>query len=140
MYYVDTSVWVAAITEEAKSDDVRLWLEKFDSEIVAISDWVVAEFSSALSVKIRTGQITLEQRAVALGAFSTLVSESLSTLPIKSSHFQSAALYADNHLTGLRASDALHLAIAADSGALVCTLDTTMAAAGSLLGIETILP
>jgi len=140
MFYVDTSVWVAAIAEEAKSDDVRSWLGRFDSEEVVISDWVVTEFSSALSLKIRTGQIRLEQRAAALSAFSNLVSDSLSTLPVKTRHFRSAALFTDNHLTGLRASDALHLAVAAENGAAVCTLDATMASAGPLLGIETIVP
>lgn len=140
MFYVDTSVWVSAITEEAKSENVRLWLQQFDSDELAISDWVVAEFSSALSVKIRTGQITSEQRALALGAFSTLVHDSLSILPIKGNHFRSAAVFADNHMTGLRAGDALHLAVAADHGAIVCTLDATMVTAGLLLGIETIVP
>jgi len=140
MFYVDTSIWISAVTEEAKSEDVRSWFSEFDSEKLAISDWVVAEFSSALSLKIRTGQITLEQRAIALGAFSTAVHESLSVLPVMSSHFRSAAVFADNHLTGLRASDALHLAVAADHGAAVCTLDKVMITAGVFLGIETFAP
>lgn len=140
MFYVDTSVWVSAITKEPRSDDVWRWLEEFSDERFTISEWVVAEFSSALAVKLRTGQITLEQRAIALSEFSTTVSESLKILPIKSSHFRSAAVFADNYRIGLRAADALHLAVAADFGAVVCTLDTTMMAAGPLLGIETVTP
>lgn len=140
MFYVDTSVWVSSITHEAKSEDVRSWLTRFNSEELAISDWVVTEFSSALSLKVRTGQISLEQRAAALGTFSTAVHNSLKILPIETSHFRSAALFADNHLTRLRAGDALHLAVAADHGAIVCTLDAVMISAGALLGIETVAP
>lgn len=140
MFYIDTSVWVSAITEEPKSGNVWLWFEKFAAEKFAISDWVVTEFSSALSVKIRTGQITMEQRASALREFSATVNDSLQILPIRSGHFQSAALFADNHLTGLRAADALHVAVAADYGAIICSLDSTMTKAASLLGLEAVVP
>lgn len=140
MFYIDTSAWVSAVTEEAKSEHVRSWLNQFEPEELAISDWVLVEFSSALSLKIRTGHFTQEQRAVALGAFSTAVRDSLSLLSVESNHFRSAAVFADNHLTGLRASDALHLAVAADHGTVVCTLDAVMLTAGRLLGIETISP
>jgi uncharacterized protein len=136
MIYIDTPVWVVSIVEEPKSDDVRSWLQQTDPEEIAVSDWVVTEFSSALSVKMRTGQIDAEQRAAALGAFTSTVTESLYLLPIMAGHFRAAASYADNHFSGLRAGDALHLAVAGGYGASLCTLDKTLAAAGSLLGIE----
>jgi uncharacterized protein len=137
MLYVDTSVLVASIVEEPKSTDVRKWLGHADPEELVISDWVVSEFSSALSVKVRTGQIDIEQRKLALTAFSTLVNDSANVLPIISGHFRMAARYADNHRSGLRAGDALHLAIAEYYGASVHTLDVTLASAGSMFGVET---
>jgi uncharacterized protein len=139
MLYVDTSVWVTSIVEEPRSIDVRSWMEQADPGELAISDWVLAEFSSALSLKVRTKQLDLDQRAAALGAFSAVISASLNILSISGRHFRSAAQFADNHATGIRAGDALHLAVAADHGAAVCTLDFTLAAAGPMLGIETIL-
>src|SRR5262245_55727646 len=137
MSYVDTPVWVASIIEEPKSDEVRTWLLQTDPEEIAVSDWVVAEFSSALSVKVRTGQIDVEQRAEALGAFTSTVTESLYVLPILAGHFRTAARFANSHLSGLRAGDALHLAVAGGYGSAVCTLDRTLATAGPLFGIET---
>ena len=92
MFYVDTSIWISAVKKEAKSEDVRSWLDELGSKILVISDWVVAEFSSALSLKIKTGQISIEQRAIALGAFSTAIHDSVNVLPVKSSHFRSAAV------------------------------------------------
>ena len=40
---------------------------------------------------------------------------------------------------GLRAADALHLAVASGNGASICTLDRVMAEAGPILSIETLL-
>jgi uncharacterized protein len=46
---------------------------------------------------------------------------------------------ADQHALGLRAGDALHLAICTDHGATLCTLDRRLANAGSTLGVKAML-
>jgi uncharacterized protein len=53
--------------------------------------------------------------------------------------FRTAARFADQHALGLRAGDALHLAICADHGATLCTLDRRLSEAGPALGVKTIL-
>jgi predicted nucleic acid-binding protein len=58
-------------------------------------------------------------------------------LSVAASHFRIAAKYVDQHALGLRAGDALHLAVAADHGAVVCTLDQRLAEAGPVLGVAT---
>ena len=50
-----------------------------------------------------------------------------------------AARFADQYALGLRAGDALHLAICADRGAIICTLDRRLAEAALALGVETAL-
>jgi uncharacterized protein len=52
-------------------------------------------------------------------------------------HFHSGARLADRHSLGLRAGDALHLAVASDYGATLCTLDERLAKAGPPVGIQT---
>jgi len=42
-------------------------------------------------------------------------------------------------MLALRAGDALHLAICADHGATLCTLDRRLSEAGSTLGVKTML-
>lgn len=137
--YLDTSLIVAALTKEARTGDAQQWLGKQPARVLAVSEWVVAEFSAALSIKLRTGQIEAGNRADALTAFAQIIADSVVMLPVESAHFRSAARLADLHNLGLRAGDALHLAIASDHGATVCTLDEKQAAAGSEVGVKTLL-
>jgi predicted nucleic acid-binding protein len=101
-----------------------------------ISDWVVTEFASALSVKIRLKQLNLENRAKAVSLFARLKAGSLGAVSINRDHFVPAARFADQHGAGLRAGDALHVAVAADQGATICTLDKRLAEAAAALGVS----
>jgi predicted nucleic acid-binding protein len=53
--------------------------------------------------------------------------------------FRTAARFADQHALGLRAGDALHLAICADHGATLCTRGRRLSEAGPALGVKTML-
>jgi predicted nucleic acid-binding protein len=135
MLYLDTSVLVAALINEPHTRRVQDWLGGQESGTIAISDWVAAEFSSALSIKLRTAGIDTRDRAEALAIFGRLASESLTVLPVSRSHFRAAARFADRHALGLRAGDALHLTICAEAAAALCTLDRRQCEAAAALAI-----
>jgi predicted nucleic acid-binding protein len=135
--YLETSVLVAALTREPESARVQAWLAAQPADELAISAWVETEFSSALSLKLRTGKLETVERAMAMSRLSALGAASLTWVGIGPEHFRAAARYADRHELGLRAPDALHLAVAAGHGALLCTLDRRLTAAGLALGVET---
>ena len=140
MFYLDTSVLVAAYVREEHTERVLGWLSRNGAAGAnAISEWTITEVASAMSIKLRTGQIAIEGRNAALNDIMVMVEELLITLPIHGEHFRSATMFVKQYTTGLRAGDALHLAVASSNAATLCTLDRRMASAAELLGVSALL-
>jgi uncharacterized protein len=136
-HYLDTSLLVSALTHEIDSAQVLDWLDDHRSGLM-ISDWVIAEFSAALSVKVRNRQIDPQQREAARAAFSRICTRNATVVEVSRQHFRNAARMADGYDPGIRAGDALHVAICADHGAILCTLDRRLCEAGPAFGVPTI--
>jgi predicted nucleic acid-binding protein len=90
-------------------------------------------------MKLRAGHIEAIHRSEGLGMFSRLCSDTFLVLAVSGFHFRTAGRFADQHVLGLRAGDALHLAMCVDHGATLCTLDRRLGEAGSALGVKTML-
>jgi predicted nucleic acid-binding protein len=81
-------------------------------------------------------RLSVEQRASAVGMFTNLRARSLACAAVTREHFQAAARFADQYGLGLRAGDALHVAVVAELGATLCTLDKRLAEAAVALGVS----
>ncbi len=139
MYYVDSSVFVALLTAEARQADIEVWLSAQPENSLMVSPWVATEIASALAIKVRTGNLTLELRTSALALYGKLVANSLEQVQVRDSHFETAGRYIDTVSLGLRGGDALHLAVSHANGLTLATLDKQLAEAGPKLGAATLL-
>ncbi len=139
-YYVDTSVLVAALTAEAATAKVTAWLEvQGAAGSLYTSEWVETEIASALSLKVRTGHLALSAREAAFAEWRMLRAAGLLSCQITASDVATATSMLHRPEQNLRASDALHLAIARRHGLAVATLDQVMATAGLANGVTTLL-
>lgn len=75
---------------------------------------------------------------MAEGAVGALIDQ-FEHIDIDESHLLAARRFVDVELARLRASDALHAAIAADHGQTVATLDKGLASGCAVLGVEALL-
>lgn len=137
--YLDTSLLIAIFTNEIASERSRDWLRSHEHDPKMISWWVETETAAALSVKFWSGQINAEQRALLMAGIKGFVSTSVTVQGVVQAHFVAGSQIADAASLGLRAGDALHLAIAQSHGATLCTLDRQLAAAGPEAGVDTVL-
>lgn len=117
MLYLDTSVLVPLFVPELDSAAVRQWFDANADKTLAISDWTVTEFASAMGIKVRDKGLKPDQARRACALMDKLAAESFKVFAPARSHFVKAAEYLGQHALGLRAGDALHLAIAQDEGA-----------------------
>ncbi len=139
MIYVDTSVFVALCTAELKSDDVAKWYVNSSAKMIS-STWAFTEFSSALSLKVRTNQITEKQSREAWKKFDDLCQNDVELLPIESKVYYSAGILVFDSKSKLRAGDALHLAAAKQfKSKSLATLDKVLAKNASNVKIQAVL-
>jgi predicted nucleic acid-binding protein len=140
MVYLDTSALVPMFIREPKTDAVLAWLESALAP-VAVSDWVLVEFASAASIKVRMGSISASAARDAIGrAFSFARAHCTVSTPGEGEFHRAMELAAESS-TGLRAGDALHLAIAEslDAEAILC-LDDGLARGAQAHGLPVIAP
>lgn len=135
MVYADTSALVPAFVHEPKSGAVLKWLESSGERLV-VSEWAIAEFASAMAIKVRTGQTARSVARQAMTRFLEFAQKHCSIAAPQRAEFRRAAeLAGDTRLT-LRAGDALHLAIAEASNVqTVLCLDDGMSEGARAIGL-----
>ena len=117
MRYCDTSFLVPLILPEATSEQVSAFLKALPDCKLAVSCWTRVEFASLLAREVRVNRMDAVSARVAGLRFETMNRESFDVLLPNRDDFDRAKDWPGNHETGLRAGDALHLAIAGNHNA-----------------------
>lgn len=136
MIYLDTSAAVPLFVPEPASDAIDVWFEACPGPLVS-SDWMLSEFASALSIKVRRGAINAKQARSAWKDFDSFCLTGLRLVPVGRNAFRVAAEMIREPASGLRAGDALHLAVALDIGASgLATADGVLADNAKAKGLD----
>jgi len=136
MVYLDTSALVPMFLREPKTDAVLAWLESA-GQPVAVSDWSMVEFASAAAMKVRTGNVTAKGARDAIDQAQAFVRAHCTLATPRQEEFQRAIELAGDASNGLRAGDALHLAIAEGLNVeTILCLDDAMAHGARTLGMK----
>lgn len=134
VHYLDTSFITPLLLTEATSTDVEAYVSKLPPGNLFISHWTMLELASVVAREVRMKRLAEANARAVLAEFDSLVSDSLNVLMPTVADFGLAREYIERFATGLRAGDALHLAIAANHGAKkILTLDVGFIDAGKLL-------
>lgn len=115
--YVDTSLLLAAFSNEPNQRISLALLQSPQWTQVCVSDWVLAEFACALHAKVMRGETSTDVAHTIDQTIKRLLDEgALQCLPVLREDYSAVqrAVLAINCL--VRGADALHLAVAARSG------------------------
>jgi predicted nucleic acid-binding protein len=134
--YCDTSFLAPLIREEATSSRIQRFMAGVPVGELAISRWTEVEFASLLAREVRAGALGADAAREADALFADMIEQSFIVLLPGAEDYALAGDFLRRHETGLRAADALHLAVAHNHRAeAIYTLDKTMLKAGRTLGL-----
>ena len=134
MIYLDTSVLGALFFREPGSATLVSALASQKPQGLAISAWSLTEMASVGGIKQRFGAIDSTTRQQAMALFQRSASAQLALIEVDPADFRTAAVLIEGPF-GLRAGDALHLAIARRLDTPLGSLDHRQIAAAEGLGI-----
>lgn len=134
--YVDTSVWVAVLTQEPSAETLMRALEAEAGQLLTAL-WTRTELASALGIKARRHELTQERVRQLIQEFELWVAGGLVAMPVDSMDFLQAARLCENIDSKLRGGDALHLSVAKRCQAThLLSLDKDMLENAGSLGMQ----
>lgn len=137
-HYLDASVILPTLIEEAGSAVVDQFIEALDEDLI-ISEFAAAEVASALSRLVRTGHLDPDDASRRLADFDAWRAAAAHDLDLQASDVRLANVFVRRFDLMLRAPDALHAAACRREDHLLVTMDKRLALAAEELGVRTLL-
>ena len=136
MIYFDTSFLTPLFRPESTSKALGKFFRETGQIGLATSQWTRAEFSSLIARDVRMKIIDAARAETLENRFEAELAQSFTLIAPAIGDFEICKRYLQRYETGLRAGDALHLAVAKRNNAdAIYSLDDRMIRAGKLLGL-----
>jgi predicted nucleic acid-binding protein len=138
--YLDTSILVSILLEEASSARVIETLARRSDAALVVSDLAAAEVSSAVSLRVRRGEDSAAVADARLESFDRWRDDLSRPVEVLPDDIRAADRIVRMFDLGLRPPDATHAAVARRLGAALFTLDRQLARAAVALDITLMQP
>lgn len=139
MLYLDTSVVVPLCHREPISAAVLAVLQRFSEEEVALSDWTITEFYSAIGCTVRDKKMTVKQADKALDELNQRLQQGIITYQLDPEDHILAQSYMLDWRKAPKGADALHIAAARRLTARLVTHDKNMAKHAQAHAVQAVL-
>jgi uncharacterized protein len=123
IYYLDTCVILSAVQRDGYSENVDAWLEPRRTSELVTSAWAFTEAVSALGRLVRMNELSPEAAFAKYRDIESWLTDEFHVEAVLAVDFSTAAERQTHWSLGLRAGDAVHLAVAARIGATLVTTD-----------------
>ena len=137
--YFDASVIVPYLMAEPHSEAVTVFMAENDRTL-QVSDFVVAEVSSAVSRLVRMRRLDVQEADGVLHDLDDWIDATSTPVEIEGGDVREATVLVRQFDLKLRAPDALHIAICRRIDARLVTLDNNLAAAAQAVGLACLNP
>ena len=137
--YLDVNILVALLTPEPFSGRADGFPQN-NAELLIVSDFAAAEFSSAIARRVRMREFTLDHARITLSRFDTWLARTADLVEITPADVALATAFLRRLDLTLRTPDAPHIAIARRINATLVTFDQRMAATARALGMAVATP
>lgn len=136
MIYLDMSFIAPLVINEPHSTAVETRLSKVKPGELVTSCWTQVEFAGLIARKLQMGELDAAEAAAVRTEFQEILDESFVVILPTVADYHAARDYLEIPRTGMRAADALHLAIAANRSAQrIWSLDQGFVRAGKRLNL-----
>lgn len=135
--YLDTCLLVSLFHNDAGYSAAEAWLARSCAQELWISHWVLLAFASATALRIRRGELDRARGEDLQVELDTFRAERLALLEPRAEDFLLAQSWLRlDPASGLRAGDALHLAVAHRQGLTVVSADHVLVNAARRLDLR----
>ncbi len=134
MISLDTSALASLFIEDDNTTAMNLRIAR-PGAVIAVSTFAAAELASAVSRRLRMGLYHEPGANQLLAIFDAWCADHAAILDVESQDHVAAASFVRRFDLGLRAPDALHIAVCRRLGLALLTFDTRQASAARQLGV-----
>jgi predicted nucleic acid-binding protein len=133
--YLDTSLLVALLTGDDAFTDRASVFPAADPDVLVVSDFAAAEFSSVMARLTRMRRLTQAEALAVFAAFDAWRARAIQSAVTLPQDIGAAAAFLRRLDMNLRTPDAINIAIAHRVGAALATFDEAMASNARTLGM-----